>query len=52
MVTRLLNLQQLLGKAPQSALLFGPRGSGKTRLSLDFLRGQSPLVFDLLDNAN
>ncbi len=53
MVTRLLNLPQLLGKAPQSLLLFGPRGSGKTRLSLAFLKGQSPVrVFDLLDNSN
>ncbi|MBK8870522.1 MAG: ATP-binding protein [Elusimicrobia bacterium] len=53
MITRLLDLPRLLGKTPQSALLFGPRGSGKTRLSLAFLRGKSPLlVFDLLDNAN
>jgi len=53
MITRLLDLSRLLGKGAQSALLFGPRGAGKTRLSSVFLRTQSPqLSFDLLDNAN
>jgi predicted AAA+ superfamily ATPase len=53
MITRLLDLKHLLGKTSHSALLFGPRGSGKTRLSLGFLHEQPPVrIFDLLDNAN